>query len=151
MVVPRSKSGAVHERELASPAGGTDMASSRGLSQREGEMRGTFIYIGLALLFMSVSACTSTTVWYKQGGTPQEFSSDASVCDEVLPSLSDAIGSGFAGAANLRLYYDRCMVARGWFAREAPILAAGSLTWGPGSSSFSDACPSCPARGIGSP
>ncbi len=84
-------------------------------------MHSAIKYICFSLLLLSVSACVTRTVWYKDGASQLDFSQDTSACDAVPPMLSDVIGTGFIGAANLRRYYDRCMTERGWFTREEKV------------------------------
>ena len=65
--------------------------------------------IAVALLLLSAAACTTRTVYYREGATSQDLSQDATACDEGVPTLADGLGTGFNGAANLRRSFDQCM------------------------------------------
>ncbi len=84
-------------------------------------MKSVVKYVCFLLLLLSVSACVTRSVWYKDRASQLDFFQDTSACDAVPPMLSDVIGTGFIGAANLRRYYDRCMTERGWSPREEKV------------------------------
>ena len=73
-------------------------------------------WIGAAILVFVLSGCAET-IWDKQGATQADFNKDSYECERDARQ-SGYFGSGLAGSLAMKEFYERCMVARGWTARE---------------------------------
>ncbi len=69
----------------------------------------------LALLLLGLSGC-APTIWDKPGVTQAEFNTDTYECEKDARQ-SGYFGGGLAGALRMKKFYGKCMVARGYTAR----------------------------------
>ena len=63
-----------------------------------------------------LGACATPKIWDKPGSTQAEFNKDSYECERDARQ-SGGFGGGIAGSLNMRDFFGRCMVARGWTAR----------------------------------
>ena len=72
------------------------------------------IIIATAALLLAGCA---PTVWDKPGATQSDFNMDSYQCEKDARQ-SGYYGNGLAGALEMKGFYDRCMVAHGYTARQ---------------------------------
>ena len=74
---------------------------------------------------LSVAGCATKSLWYKDGGTRQEFNGDRYAClQESQQRVSSAYVGAYGGSAQNSVrtngqLFDACMNARGWELRPA--------------------------------
>lgn len=74
----------------------------------------------LSVAFVLVTltlGCAKDMVWNKPGSTQQDFNVDNYSCERDTRQ-SGYFGGGIMGEMNMRAFYRRCMVAKGWTLRE---------------------------------
>jgi hypothetical protein len=72
--------------------------------------------IAVAIVAWTGSGCVHTPIYYKDGATQQEFVQDKYNCEKDARQ-SGYYGAGIAGAMNMRHFFNECMNAQGWYAR----------------------------------
>ena len=63
-----------------------------------------------------LAGCTQT-VWDKPGATQQDYNQDTYACEKDTRQ-SGYFGGGLMASLRMKEFFDRCMVAHGWTARE---------------------------------
>ena len=71
--------------------------------------------IVLALVSFGLSGCAQT-IWDKPGATQADFNRDSYECEKDTRQ-SGYFGGGLSGSLRMKEFYGKCMVARGWTAR----------------------------------
>jgi hypothetical protein len=81
----------------------------------------------LSLILLVVLCGCSTTVWFKEGATQQDLTTDTYECERDARQ-SFYFGAGLAAAINMREFQRRCMNARGWYEAGDRRLASPSAS-----------------------
>lgn len=86
-------------------------------------------YFTSGFLVVAILGCASPTIWDKAGATQQDFRVDSYNCEKDTRQ-SGYFGGGLAASFEMRDFYARCMIARGWTPRDGANRSpepAGSL------------------------
>jgi len=70
-------------------------------------------FIMAVLIVLALTAC-ARTVWTRANFTQQDFNRESYECERDARQ-SGYFGGGVIGALNMRDFFDRCMVAKGWW------------------------------------
>jgi hypothetical protein len=75
-------------------------------------------YLTLSLVTAAIlTGCASPTVWNKSGATQQDFATEQYACERDSRQ-SGGFDSGLIGAIEVQGYFNRCMVAHGWYLQD---------------------------------
>lgn len=69
-------------------------------------------YRFVLLYALSLLGC-APTLWSKPGATQQDWATDSYVCERDARQ-SGHFGGGIVGAVNLKSFYERCLVSKGY-------------------------------------
>ena len=69
--------------------------------------------------------CAAPKLWNKAGSTQSDYNADSYACEKDSRQ-SGYFGTGLVGSLNMQNFFDRCMVARGWYleTQRAPTMRA---------------------------
>lgn len=64
-------------------------------------------------MIASTAGCATPMVWDKNGATQDDYNKDSYECEKDARQ-SGYYGSGIAGAINLKEFFKKCMVSKGY-------------------------------------